>query len=449
MNLSYVKVASIVEGERFRTEYGDLSNLIESFNKEGIISPIAVKDQGDGTYLLLAGGRRYRAAKEGNFEEIPCNIYPPTLSDLELRLIELMENVERKDLTWLEQANLRKEIHRLHIEIHGEKKSTSPDAPGWHIGKTAELFGVDRTSISKDLHLADAAERFNEIKTAKTAQEANKMLSRISEEMIREEIAKRIETKAASTPIEVQKHELINRYIIKDVFDFLKTVPDKSMDIVEIDPPYGINLNDIKTGITSNAYKKDTYQEVPVEEYTSFMTTLLSETYRVMSENSWLILWFAPEPWFETLFQICMRLGFKGNRIFAYWHKEGLVTGQTLQPNLYLSTVGEPFFYLRKGFPVISKQGRGNNFVFKPIHSSKKVHPTERPIELMQEILTTFGWANARVLVPFLGSGNTLLAASNLGLQAVGTDLVQAYKDSFIIKVNNSNPGAYCSYAKD
>jgi DNA modification methylase len=448
MDLKYVKLETIIEGERFREEYGDLTSLIESMKSEGIITPIAIKDNGDGTYKLLAGGRRFRAATEACFDEVPCNIYPPTLNSVEERIIELMENVERRDLTWLEQAKLKKEIHRLHIQLYGEKKSTSPDAPGWTLGSTANLFGDAKSTTHRDIKLAEAAEQFPELSQAKSAAEADKMINRISEEMVRGEIARRLLSQKAETPIEVQKRELINAYMVGDCFDIMKGMPDRSIDIVEIDPPYAIALEQMKQGIQSHAYKQDTYKEVPVEEYNAFLENLLRESYRIMSDNSWLILWFGPDPWFETVYQTAMRAGFKGSRMFGYWNKEGMSTGQSMQPNLYLSNIGEPFFYLRKGEPAITKQGRGNVFNFKAVHSSRKVHPTERPIELIQEILYTFSWGGARMFVPFLGSGNSILAGANLGIKGMGCDLVASYKDPYTIKVYNSVPGEYTSYVK-
>ena len=78
--------------------------------------------------------------------------------------------------------------------------------------------------------------------------------------------------------------------------------------------------------------------------------------------------------------------------------------------------------------------------------SNKKIHPTERPVEMVQEVIQTFGWEGCRVMIPFLGSGNTLLAASNLGMSAFGYDLSEEYKNAYIVRVNEARPGSYKSY---
>ena len=107
----------------------------------------------------------------------------------------------------------------------------------------------------------------------------------------------------------------------------------------------------------------------------------------------------------------------------------------------------EPFIYAKKGNPIIYQAGRANVFNFKTIHSEHKVHPTERPIEMVTEVLKTFCAPGQRVLVPFLGSGNTLLAASNYGMTGFGFELSEEYRNSFMSKVQNGEPTNYYSYS--
>ncbi len=65
---------------------------------------------------------------------------------------------------------------------------------------------------------------------------------------------------------------------------------------------------------------------------------------------------------------------------------------------------------------------------------------------MIQDLISTFTLPNARVLVPFLGSGNTLLAANNLGMQAFGYELTKEFKDSFIVRVSTGKVGEWSSY---
>lgn len=449
IELKVIPITLINVGERFREEYGDIDTLAASIKKEGIIQPLAVRAEESG-YTLLAGGRRHRACCQAGIEEVPVRIYPGTISDLEMRSIELMENVCRKDLSWVESSNLKKEIYDLQVAIHGHKTSTSPDAPGVSLRDTANLLGISAGAMSEEVKMASALKVFPQLKDAKTKNDATKMLKKIQEELIVSEMAKRAATRVANTPTEAIHKTLMDCYIIKDFFEGVARVPDRSIDVVEIDPPYAIGLgttsikksDDSLKGVTKN------YNEVPSEEYAMFLDKLFKECYRTMSENSWIICWFAQEPWFEVVFQAMERAGFRGSRIPAIWLKEKF-SGQANHPECYLANTYESFFYMRKGSPVISRQGRSNVFSFKPVSGTSKIHPTERPVEMIQEVLTTFAWEGCRVMVPFLGSGNTLLAASNLGLTAFGFELSEEYRNSYIMRVTSSRPTQYKSYRQE
>jgi site-specific DNA-methyltransferase (adenine-specific) len=307
------------------------------------------------------------------------------------------------------------------------------------------LLGRSQGGIIDDINLANAIEVFPQLKEAKNKLEATKMLKKLQEEIVMAEIATRFQNKQANTPLERLRSNLTSCYILGDFFEGVRKVPDHSIDIVEIDPPYGINLQAIKKSDDTSGTTTKNYNEIPVDQYVPFLNNLFKECFRVMSENSWLICWFAQEPWFEIVYQSMMRVGFKGSRVAGIWYKEG-GSGQSMQPSMYLANMYEQFFYVRKGSPSITKQGRSNVFAYKPVSSSKKCHPTERPVELIQDLLQTFAWEGCRLMVPFLGSGNTLLAAANIGMTAFGFDLTEDYRNAYTLHVQEGAPGQYKSY---
>jgi ParB/RepB/Spo0J family partition protein len=243
ISLKVVPTASIIFGDRFREDYGDISMLIESMKKEGIIQPLAVRDNGDDSYALLAGGRRYTAARAADIQEVPVRCYPATLSELEMRSIELMENVCRKDLEWHESAKLKKQIYLLQVALYGEKLSTNPDAPGVSKRDVADLIGVSHSSLIQGVRMADAIEAFPELTQAKNSHEATKLFAKMQENIVKEELARRIEAKSASTPIERVRNNLYNAFIIDSFFNGVANIPNGSIDFIEVDPPYAIELN--------------------------------------------------------------------------------------------------------------------------------------------------------------------------------------------------------------
>ena len=65
---------------------------------------------------------------------------------------------------------------------------------------------------------------------------------------------------------------------------------------------------------------------------------------------------------------------------------------------------------------------------------------------MIQEVLDVFGYKGATVMVPFLGSGNTLLAANNKDMNGFGFELSEEYKNNFTVKVHDQIPGMFRSY---
>ena len=457
MNLKTVGINDIEVIDRAREELGDIDELVESINREGLIQPLAVAevfwspDNGPEPvhkYRLLAGGRRYEACIISEIQKVPVRIYDKELSELEIKSIELAENIYRKDFEWQEEVKLKKEIHELQTEVYGEKVTTkagTPEEIGWSKRDTAALLNESPSGLVQDMQLADALDFIPGLDKAKNKSEANKLLKKVQSQVIEEELAKRLKEKKANTPLSKQRKELVDNFMIRDFFEGIKKVPDGSIDLVELDPPYGVDLRGQKKKKGNVETTTMNYNEVAADEYTKFMNKVFKECYKKMSSNSWMICWFGPHPWFQTIYDGLMSAGFETRMIPGIWYKG---TGQTMQPNMYLANDYEMFFYARKGSPSISLQGRGNTFNYKPVPAGKKSHPTERPIEMIQDVLTTFGWKGCRVLVPFLGSGNTLLASANMGMSAFGFELSKQYKDSFVVKAHSAEPGQYKSYAQ-
>ena len=52
----------------------------------------------------------------------------------------------------------------------------------------------------------------------------------------------------------------------------------------------------------------------------------------------------------------------------------------------------------------------------------------------MKEIYETFAFPGSRVLIPFLGSGNGLISAQEVGMSGIGFELSKEYRDSFLVK---------------
>ena len=79
-----------------------LQELADSIREHGVISPITLRDNGDGTYMIIAGERRFRAIKMAGLERIPA--YIRTAKDEQVMEWALIENIQREDLDAIEIA---------------------------------------------------------------------------------------------------------------------------------------------------------------------------------------------------------------------------------------------------------------------------------------------------------------------------------------------------------
>lgn len=428
--VAMVSINDIEIGDRAREEMGDLESLEESMKESGLISPLAVM-KNNNNYFLLAGERRLSILKKNGATEIPVRIYPQDISNLEVNVIELSENFHRKDFEWHEHDTLVRKIHELQQQIHGEKISTAQDATGWGMKETGEMIGKDKSSVSTSIKRAKARELFPELfDKCKTRKDATNVLKKLDEKIITEALVQKIESKKVDT----DKQQLINSFILKDFFEGIEEVPDNYFNLVEIDPPYAINLDGVGGSSAKKSYVYgESYNEIDKNQYVRFMTSLLTRCYQKMAEHSWLICWFAPEPWFEVINGLLDIAGFSTTRMCGIWTKP---SGQSKRPEIHLANSYEMFFYAWKGRPALAKPGRSNIFNVPPIPAQYKVHPTERPVELTTEIYQTFAWPGSKVLIPFLGSGNGLISAKDLGMSAIGFELSKSYRDSFLVKVH-------------
>ena len=414
-----------IEG-RFREDLGDLDELARSIGEYGLLQPVTL----DTDYRLLAGGRRYYAVKMAGLDTIPA-ILRPVSGDADRREIELIENIHRKDFTWIERARLEKEIYTL--------KGTYRAA--------AEVLDVTHPQVIRQVKLANAAELFPEIAEQKTEGDAWKLLKKLEESVVVKELMKRAEEQEATriseasnggelTEEEARETAPIkwadSHYEIYDAIEGLRECHRAICDFAEVDPPYAIDLTNLKRGSEEATSTVKAYTEISKEDYPQFLKDVSEEVFSILQMHSFCVWWFGPSQYANVLYAL-QEAGFQVNEVPAIWDKGN--QGQTQSPDTNLANCYEMFFVARKGRPVIRTPGRSNVFRFNPVVSNRKIHTTERPVDLIEELLKTFASPGQRVLCPFLGSGNTLRACYKSQMVGFGWDLNQDIKNRFLLRV--------------
>ncbi len=115
-----------------------LKELADSIKTHGVVQPVLVRPKGNDRYELIAGERRWRAARLAGLTEIP--VIMRTLDDRAALALALIENIQREDLTPLEQAEA---MHRLLEEF------------GMTHQQLAEAVGKSRTTVTNLLRLLE------------------------------------------------------------------------------------------------------------------------------------------------------------------------------------------------------------------------------------------------------------------------------------------------------
>lgn len=96
-----------------------LEELANSIRVQGVIQPIIVREISDGQYEIIAGERRWRAAKQVGLTSVPCVVKQAT--DEAAVAIALIENIQREDLNAMEEAvalqRLMQEFELTHQEV--------------------------------------------------------------------------------------------------------------------------------------------------------------------------------------------------------------------------------------------------------------------------------------------------------------------------------------------
>lgn len=128
-------VVSNINQPRKEFEKESLEELKDSIKQYGIIQPIVVRKLED-KYEIIAGERRWRAAKEAKLEKVPCII--KEADDKEAFKLALIENIQRQDLNPIEEANAFKAL----IDNYNLKQE-----------EVAEAVGKSRSYIANSLRL--------------------------------------------------------------------------------------------------------------------------------------------------------------------------------------------------------------------------------------------------------------------------------------------------------
>lgn len=118
-----------------------MQDLADSIRQHGVIQPLVVKPEANGRYTIIAGERRYRAARMVGLKQVP--VVTKEVTDRELLQISMIENIQREDLNPLEEAQ--------GIAALMEQFSLTQE-------EAAEILGRSRSAVANSLRLLNLPE---------------------------------------------------------------------------------------------------------------------------------------------------------------------------------------------------------------------------------------------------------------------------------------------------
>lgn len=451
------KISEIIIKDRVRTDVGDIVSLSNSIKMVGQLQPILI----DSNNVLIDGLHRVKAIEYLEKETIEVRIIDGITKD-DYFLIEFLSNMDRKEFLWHEEIELKEKLHTFWKQQAEEKKQN------WGYRETAKRLHCSLGGLSTDLAFAEALKVFPDLKKQNTksrAREVYKALgdqaqaiqrmgnfndvekSRLAElqsgslsfdkdEIIQEKAKEKSQEKEAldlnKLNEEEGKEKLSNIrvvYISENYKTFIDKIPENSVGMVELDPPYAIKFDETYGKVSKNQSKATDWTE---KELYEFYFNYLELLYQKMFNGSWVLCWTGKEHFFETN-KIAKECGFYTQEP-GVWMKTG---GSTNQPKRNLVSNWEMYLLFRKGDAQFNVPSLLSAIHFNTVSAKQRIHQWEKPIELYDHFLKALGRPGSIFLSPFAGSGNCLISAAKARMIPYGCDKSQKYIPQFYQRLEN------------
>ena len=430
-----ISVLSIkIDDDRQRKDLGDITTLAQSFSAIGQITPIVVEPDGD-TYRLIAGERRLTAAKKLGWFEIEA-ITRADLSDRERVLIELEENVRRKQLTWQEEVKAVQTFVTL---------SKEPQA------MAAKSLVMSPQTLSHMLTLADNLDRFPELKDCPTWTSAYaqvtiklKRLTDAALEDIFEDIASgdlntappedlildSEPTSPASTPKlshlyadpapAKPKEAPAFQALEGDFALWAKEYTGRRFNLIHCDFPYGLNMG--SANLQNSSARWDVtdgrYDDTP-ELFDRLTRAFFDNQDNFISDTAHCVFWLAAKN-YGRLASRFAHYGWTVCDVPLIWHKSD---NAGIAPDVRR--------WPRRTYEIAVFASRGDRKILKVKAASiagpttKDHHLSEKPTPVVTHFLEMLVDETTEIFDPTAGSGTALRAAKALGAKrGLGLDVL-------------------------
>lgn len=434
--MDLIPISRIIEEDRQREDYGDIAELAASIKLHGQLQPIVVSSLPDGNVRLIAGGRRLRAHQSLGLATIWATQFD-TLSPLDQELIELEENVRRKELTWQE---LVRSVGRC-VELAPSRE------------EACRLLQLHPTTVSAMVTLCEAIKENPKLLTASSWRSAHDLHkigeSKKTDSLLEDILNVKVEVAEDGTIAKVEAvspASLPGRTIVSEdgmvaatvvapppsptfaqlgsFLDWAPSYEGRRFNLIHCDFPYGLNMQSANLQGSSDRWESSfdgRYEDTP-ELFDALVRAFFDNQDRFIQPSAHCIFWLAH----RNVGKLMSRFSYYGwtpCEVPLIWHKSdnsGIAPDVRRQP--------------RRTYEIAIFAARGDRNIAKvkaascSLPSTKEHHLSEKPLAVVTHFLEMICDEHSEVLDPTCGSGTALEAALRLGAKRVlGLDVLPSH----------------------
>jgi len=218
----------------------------------------------------------------------------------------------------------------------------------------------------------------------------------------------------------------MNQFIHGDSFDELRKMDDNSVDLVVMDPPYKVSQN-YGSGVDADNLRN-----------VASIYKLFPEVTRVLKKNKFLVT-FYDNRILPVLFDAARGTDLvyrKSIYLYRRWGNAHRWMGwmQTTDPVCFFINGQDKPFYSND----IKAKVKHDCYIKDSPESENTGHPAQKPLEILEDIVTWCSEEGDIVLDPYMGSGSTGIACKNLNRSFIGIDIEKKYVNLVEKRITNS-----------
>lgn len=394
----------------------DYSSLKLDIEKNGIKTELHITKN----KMILCGHQRWNIAKELEIMEVPCKIIDIDEKDnFKIKEYIIIDNLLRRHLTTEQKYSCIAELSKLYEEGRGifgkgrpksEEDKLSSSIIGKNVlEKTSKVTGINEKTIQRAREYKKIIDDKPELK--------NEKVSVVLAKHKKEKEIVRIKNNIKDIPKE-------DNIIMGDCLEEIKKLKDNSISCIIIDPPYGIDYKSNHKLAKYDKIDKDTKEAFDLLDLSleKVKIKMLKDSH-IYIFSSWKVI--------EKVIPIVKK--YYDLKNILIWNKNNWSMGD-LQGNY--AEKYEMILFATKGNRNMLNNKRPIN-VLDFDRTQNKYHPTEKPVDLLKELVKNSTLENEIVLDYFAGSGSLGIACIELNRKFILIENDKEYFDTIKFRLKN------------